>query len=254
MPCSRRCCSPCSSRPKLLSRLEAEGDITARLAILEELKTLPCGAVWDHYCLTQEVPAGPRLAGGRQGVRARRALETRLSQTLGRGNRVLSTLLELTQISKAFAGVQALKRVSFDLRAGEVHALVGENGAGKSTLIKVITGAHVPDEGTIEIQVELVADLDPLAVAKAGNRGDLSAAGAVSGSDGRRKHRHRARRRRSLAAHSLEEAAARGRALCSSASARRSTRDRSAQALDARAATGRDRAGPRGRGADPDHG
>ncbi len=60
-------------------------------------------------------------------------------------------LLELTGISKAFAGVQALKGVSFDLRAGEVHALVGENGAGKSTLIKVITGAHLPDEGTIEV-------------------------------------------------------------------------------------------------------
>ena len=57
-------------------------------------------------------------------------------------------LLELTGISKAFAGVHALKGVSFDLRAGEVHALVGENGAGKSTLIKVITGAHLPDEGT----------------------------------------------------------------------------------------------------------
>ncbi|HEX3451069.1 MAG TPA: ATP-binding cassette domain-containing protein, partial [Isosphaeraceae bacterium] len=60
-------------------------------------------------------------------------------------------LLELTGISKAFAGVQALRSVSFDLCAGEVHALVGENGAGKSTLIKVITGAHLPDLGTIEV-------------------------------------------------------------------------------------------------------
>jgi rhamnose transport system ATP-binding protein len=74
----------------------------------------------------------------------------------------LATLLELTGISKAFAGVHALKGVSFDLRAGEVHALVGENGAGKSTLIKVITGAHLPDEGRIEVQGCPVADLDPV--------------------------------------------------------------------------------------------
>jgi rhamnose transport system ATP-binding protein len=71
-------------------------------------------------------------------------------------------MLNLQGISKAFAGVQALKRVSFDLRAGEVHALVGENGAGKSTLIRVITGAHRPDEGTMEVNDRVVEDLDPV--------------------------------------------------------------------------------------------
>jgi rhamnose transport system ATP-binding protein len=71
-------------------------------------------------------------------------------------------LLELTGISKAFAGVQALRKVSFDLRAGEVHALVGENGAGKSTLIRVITGAHLPDEGAIEVVGQPVGNLDPV--------------------------------------------------------------------------------------------
>jgi rhamnose transport system ATP-binding protein len=65
-------------------------------------------------------------------------------------------------ISKAFAGVQALKQVSFDLHAGEVHALVGENGAGKSTLVKVVTGAHSPDEGTIKLGGREVHDLDPV--------------------------------------------------------------------------------------------
>src|SRR3954469_3062917 len=71
------------------------------------------------------------------------------------------TLLAVTGIAKSFAGVHALKGVSFDLRPGEVHALVGENGAGKSTLIKVITGAHAPDSGTIEIRGEVVRHLSP---------------------------------------------------------------------------------------------
>ncbi len=80
----------------------------------------------------------------------------------------MATLLELTGISKAFAGVYALKNVSFDLRAGEVHALVGENGAGKSTLIKVITGAHLPDDGSIEVQGRPVGELDPVRARKLG--------------------------------------------------------------------------------------
>ncbi|QEL14981.1 sugar ABC transporter ATP-binding protein [Limnoglobus roseus] len=72
-------------------------------------------------------------------------------------------LLKLTDVSKAFGGVRALRAVSFDLLPGEVHALVGENGAGKSTLIKIVTGAHRPDGGTLEIGGRLVTDHDPLA-------------------------------------------------------------------------------------------
>ena len=148
---------------QMLRRLEAEGDLTARLAILEELKTLPAGAVWDHYCRTQGVPVGADWLPEVKAYEPRRAVETRLSEIdQRRGIQHLSTLLKLTSISKSFAGVDALKRVSFDLSAGEVHALVGENGAGKSTLIKVITGAHLPDQGTIEIQGQPVENLDPL--------------------------------------------------------------------------------------------
>jgi len=62
---------------------------------------------------------------------------------------VSTPFLQLKNISKAFPGVQALDNVSIDVNKGEIHALIGENGAGKSTLIKLLTGVHHWDSGTI---------------------------------------------------------------------------------------------------------
>src|SRR5687767_14641454 len=73
----------------------------------------------------------------------------------------VQTLLKLTAVTKSFGGVRALNGVSFELRPGEVHALIGENGAGKSTLIKVITGAHQPDSGTVEVLGQTVSHMSP---------------------------------------------------------------------------------------------
>lgn len=64
-------------------------------------------------------------------------------------NEAAPLLVELRGIEKSFPGVHALKGVSLDLRAGEVHALMGENGAGKSTLMKALTGVYQPDSGEI---------------------------------------------------------------------------------------------------------
>ncbi|WP_373791920.1 ATP-binding cassette domain-containing protein, partial [Delftia acidovorans] len=56
-------------------------------------------------------------------------------------------LLQARELAKSFGAVQALKSVSFRLRAGTVHTLLGENGAGKSTLLKILAGVHRPDGG-----------------------------------------------------------------------------------------------------------
>jgi ABC-type branched-subunit amino acid transport system ATPase component len=71
-------------------------------------------------------------------------------------------VLEARDIARAFPGVQALAGVNLTLRAGEVHALMGQNGAGKSTLIKVLTGVYAPDAGSIELAGQKVVPQSPI--------------------------------------------------------------------------------------------
>src|SRR5689334_24670848 len=70
-------------------------------------------------------------------------------------------LLQVSDLHKSYAGVAALRGASFELRRGEVHALIGENGAGKSTLIKIITGAVEPDTGEIQLNGTTITHNSP---------------------------------------------------------------------------------------------
>jgi ribose transport system ATP-binding protein len=86
----------------------------------------------------------------------------------GRPGTAPEVLLRLTDVVKTFPGVRALDGVALEVRAGEVHCLLGQNGAGKSTLIKVLAGVHRPDAGRIEWLGEPVSFGTPHAAMKAG--------------------------------------------------------------------------------------
>src|SRR5712672_1178350 len=77
-------------------------------------------------------------------------------------------LLELRDITKSFGSVQALRGVDFEVRHGEVMALVGDNGAGKSTLVKCVAGTHTADSGQIFFEGQEVHINGPKAAARLG--------------------------------------------------------------------------------------
>jgi galactofuranose transport system ATP-binding protein len=83
-------------------------------------------------------------------------------------NQATRNVLCMTGIKKSFSGVPALRDVDLELKAGEIHALVGENGAGKSTLIKIMTGAYRWDSGVIEYDQKTVAFQNPTEAQAAG--------------------------------------------------------------------------------------
>ena len=71
-------------------------------------------------------------------------------------------IVSMKNITKTFPGVKALDNVNFELRSGEVMALLGENGAGKSTLMKILSGVYTRDSGTMEIFGTEYGDLTPI--------------------------------------------------------------------------------------------
>jgi len=75
------------------------------------------------------------------------------------GDNERPVLLRVAGVAKAFGATQAVRDASFELRPGEVHALVGENGCGKSTVVKILSGVHTPDAGEIELDGELVPSI-----------------------------------------------------------------------------------------------
>jgi ribose transport system ATP-binding protein len=80
---------------------------------------------------------------------------------LGVNNNNNEVLLQVVGISKSFPGVRALDKMDFDLYRGEVHVLLGENGAGKTTLVKILSGAYIPDEGSIIYKGHVVSFSGP---------------------------------------------------------------------------------------------
>jgi len=126
-------------------------------------------------------------------------------------------LIELRGVSKSFGATRALDRVSFDVRAGEVHVLAGENGAGKSTLIRILSGVYPDFEGELWVGGTAQRFRSPQDAARAGIatiHQELSLIGAMSVTDnlllgqaGRAYHLIDRRRRRAAAAKMLERLA-----------------------------------------------
>ena len=80
----------------------------------------------------------------------------------------MSSQLEISDVSKAFGGVQAVTRVSVEVRKGEILSIIGPNGAGKTTLLNMISGFYHPDTGRIVLEAKDITHLKPSKIAERG--------------------------------------------------------------------------------------
>ena len=129
---------------------------------------LICTYLFRQFRTTQRAEAQRMKQAGIRRP-SKESIQTRAAQIQSRGvGKMEQYILELKGITKNFPGVKALDRVSFQLKAGEIHALMGENGAGKSTFIKVITGVHRAEEGEMYLDGRRVDFRSPLDAQNAG--------------------------------------------------------------------------------------
>src|SRR3989339_2176722 len=91
-----------------------------------------------------------------------------VQDSLEGGYVMAESLLKAVDIYKSFVGVQALKKVNFEIKPGEIHCLAGENGSGKSTLIKIISGVYSPDDGHMEFDGKSYSKITPIEAIKNG--------------------------------------------------------------------------------------
>lgn len=134
---------------------------------MQNIRTI-CTYLFRRFRTTQRAEAQRMKQAGIRRP-SKESIQTRAAQIQSRGvGKMEQYILELKGITKIFPGVKALDRVSFQLKAGEIHALMGENGAGKSTFIKVITGVHRAEEGEMYLDGRRVDFRSPLDAQNAG--------------------------------------------------------------------------------------
>ena len=88
--------------------------------------------------------------------------------SISAGEAATSTLIQISEVSKSFGGVQAVTRVSLDVRSGGIISVIGPNGAGKTSLLNMISGFYHPDTGRIVLEGRDITDLAPSAIAALG--------------------------------------------------------------------------------------